>query len=247
MHTTFAQLGIPFPLYEAPIESPGDSEYAGLDTCSVCGTTVAQCFSLGVGTAVIIPCPQCGAANGLDVDDKAGAACRDCSARIEFPVSIASQPEPKVCYTCLRSGKAALSKDTEFGMISWDQAFSGVTHGLPDLRQDQFESVMTDTEHNWVGVKLPQDMMFELLRTPTCDTWQGERWLFCCRYPMTFIGEWDQEHFKHHDPQGNGEQLYRSVVEDVDADTWQFVGVGLAVYVFVCKRCGRHRAHSDSS
>jgi uncharacterized protein CbrC (UPF0167 family) len=88
--------------------------------------------------------------------------------------------------------------------------------------------------------------MFELLRTPGYGTWQGECWLFCCRYPMAFVGEWHWEQFEGRAADGNGEALYYAVVEDVPAGTYDMLGHRLSVYVFECKRCGKLRAHWDS-
>src|SRR5262249_8580338 len=155
---------------------------------------------------------------------------------------------PKTCYTCLRAGKVAITKNTEFGMVSYNQVIAGVTNGVPGLRQDQFESVVIDPDpdfpdEEWVGVRLPEEIMLELIRTPTYGSWQGECWLFCCRYPMTFVGEWNCDEFDQHSADGNGEQLFYSVVEGVPEDTWDALGVGLSAYVFECKRCGKLRAH----
>ncbi len=131
-------------------------------------------------------------------------------------------------------------------MVSWHQAFSGVTNGVPGLEQDQFEPVIIDADDNWIGVKLPEEIMFELLRTPTYGTWQGERWLFCCRYPMTYVGAWHHEQFMEHASDRNGEYLYYAVVEGIPDGTWDSLGHDLSAYVFQCKRCGRLRAHWDS-
>jgi hypothetical protein len=53
------------------------------------------------------------------------------------------------CYSCLRQGRAAITKDTELGMVSWEQAFEGVTHGIPGLAHPDFELV--PKENDWVG------------------------------------------------------------------------------------------------
>jgi len=244
--TTFTELGIPFPLHEAAVEAADDSDYAGDGTCCICGASNTPCFHLGIGTAIIIPCPSCRIDNGLRTNEKAPADCRNCGAPVPFPSTVAEKKEPKTCYGCLRDGKAALTKDTEFGMVSLDQAFTGVTNGIPGLQQDQFETVIINAEEEWAGVRLPEEIMLELIRTPTYGTWQGECWLFCCRYPMTFVGEWHHEQFDQRAPDGNGEQVYYSAVEGVPPDTWDSLGHGLNVYVFECKRCGKLRAHFDS-
>jgi uncharacterized protein CbrC (UPF0167 family) len=185
--------------------------------------------------------------NGLDVHDKQDGKCRACGAAIPFPPNVAAKKEPKTCYQCLRAGKAAITQDTEFGMVSCNEVFTGVTGGVPGLRQDQFESVVLeeDGEDSWIGVRLPTEIMQELVRTPTYGTWQGEHWIFCCRYPMTFVGEWHHEEFDKRATDGDGERLYYSV-DGVPPDSWDGLGNALSVYVFECKRCGTLKAHYDS-
>src|SRR5262245_24237830 len=117
--STFEELGIPFPLYEAPTTDCAD--FAGQGTCCICGSAGPHSFRVGVGAALIVSCPSCKTDNGLHVADKAAKECRACGGQIQFPATIAQKKEPKVCYACLRSGKVALTKDTEFGMVSWEQ------------------------------------------------------------------------------------------------------------------------------
>ena len=126
---TFADLGIPFPLFEAPTDEASD--YAGPATCRLCGAKDRHCFDLGIGDALILPCPACGTENGLDADDRADTYCRSCGSPVPFPEPLRAKKQLLACYDCLREGKAAKTKDTEFGMVSWDQAFQGVTNGVP--------------------------------------------------------------------------------------------------------------------
>ncbi len=183
---TFAELGIPFPLFEAPTSEA--SHYVGLSTCSICGVKEQHTFHLRVGCAVILRC-SCGAENGLNTSDRKDIPCRGCGDAIPVWWILGDDPID-ICYPCLRAGKGAITKDTEFGMVSWEQAFQGITHGAPGLRTDQFELVEIDPEEDWYGVRVPNQHLFELLRTPTFSSWQGERWLFCCKRPMTYVGDW---------------------------------------------------------
>lgn len=244
--TTFAALGIPFPLFEAPIESA--SEYVGVATCRICNGQARPCFRLGIGCAVFRSCPACGAENGLDSYDRAPAPCRRCGSQVPFPDLPSG--EIYVCYECLRSGRAGMTKGTEFGMVSWEQAFAGITHGGPDLQSDQFELVPIDSEDGWYGVRLPSEQMWELLRTPGYVSWQGDRWLFCCRAPMTYVGEWDHvlacPSLRGTEPErflqrvlDSGEEAGDHFLESVIRHS------GACVYVFECKACGRLRANAD--
>jgi hypothetical protein len=153
---------------EAPVEAPTTeaSDYAGIATCRLCDGKDRHCFDLGIGDALIIRCPVCGVENGLSAHDRKDVACRYCSSAFPFPESLKAQNQLLVCYECLRAGKAAMTKDAEFGMVSWDQAFEGVTHGIPRLRTDQFEIVPIDPDEDWYGVRVPNEHLWELLRTP---------------------------------------------------------------------------------
>lgn len=45
--TTFAELGIPFPLFEAPTSEASD--YVGLSSCRLCEVKSRHCFRLDIG------------------------------------------------------------------------------------------------------------------------------------------------------------------------------------------------------
>jgi uncharacterized protein CbrC (UPF0167 family) len=240
MATTFAQPGIPFPLFEAPIDQA--VEYCGEATCGICGETAQHCFCLGIGCALMLNCPECDALAGLDADDQDDAICSSCGATIAFPD--VDEEEIAVCYACLRSGKAAITKDTELGMISSDQAIEGVTHGLPGLNRSDFE--MVPDQGAWVGARLPQEVMWELLRTPTYSTIQGDRWQFCCGSPMIFIGEWSRDEFSRRAPDGDGRRFFHEIVQRAEPGLWEDeLHDTKGIYVFRCSHCGGLTAHWD--
>ena len=238
--TTFASLGIPFPLFDAPIEDASD--YRGVDSCSVCHNHHQHCFTLDIGCALMISCPRCTTINGLDAGDRESTACRQCKFIIPFPPSPGD--EIRVCYACLRAGKAALTKDTELGMISWDQAFEGITHGSPGLKRTDFELV--PGEGGWVAAKLSQDMMFELLRTPDYINIQGDRWQFCCSRPMVFVGQWNRDDFVRHAPDHDGHRFFQQIVQHIVPGLWEDkLHDDTGIYVFRCPNCQRKTAHWD--
>lgn len=240
MSETFAQLGIPFPLFEGPTEQAG--EYCGLAACSLCRAKRQHCFRLGIGCYLLFDCPKCSATNGLDAEDRADGWCRQCKTTIPFPEI--DDDEVKVCYRCLRAGKAGITKDTELGMVSWEQALDGVTHGIPGLNRPDFEMVPKDDD--WVGARLPKEMMLELLRTPTYNSIQGDRWQFCCRQAMVFVGEWSRKEFSRRAPDGDGHRLFCEVVQDIMPGLWEDKLHDITgVYVFKCGSCGKLRAHWD--
>ncbi len=101
-----------------------------------------------------------------------------------------------------------------------------------------------------MAVRLPREAMFALLRTPTYSTWQGERWLFCCRRPMTYVGNWREEDFERAAPDGDPERFFHEVIGEPMSEApglWESAATGyVSVYVFRCPACGRHRGHYDS-
>jgi uncharacterized protein CbrC (UPF0167 family) len=243
MTITFAQLGIPFPLFEAPADEA--SEYRGVAKCHLCRRDGQHCFQLDIdgGGALILPCPHCAVLNGLDAKAREACPCRACGARTSFP-DLTDGEQLLVCYTCLRQGKAAMTKDTELGMISWEQALEGVTHGIPGLSRTDFELV--PREGGWIGARLPKEMMLELLRTPTYISIQGDRWQFCCRRPMIFVGTWGNDDFARNAPDGDGRRLFDEIVRDPLPGLWDDTPHDITgIYVFRCSACQNLKSYWD--
>lgn len=233
-------MGAIFPLFEAP--PTGAIDFVPDGRCSLCGEVHAVCFELGIGSDVVLKCSSCGKENELDADDRCDGSCHACGSGIAFPPI----PEERIlcCYTCLRAGKAAITKDTVFGMISFKQVLEGLTHGVPGLKNCELET--TKTKSGWDRVRLPQEMMLELVRTPTYATIQGERWQFCCRRPMVFVGSWSRADFSAQAPDGDGQKFFNEVVQDVVPLLWEDqLHDETGVYVFRCPTCRRLTAHWD--
>jgi uncharacterized protein CbrC (UPF0167 family) len=237
---TFQDLGIPFPLFEAPASEA--HEYRGKRHCSLCRQEGVHCFELGIGAAVVVHCPVCAVETGLDANSRAGRACAACHNHLEFPHM--GRGPVLACYTCVRSGRAAMTKDTELGMIGHEEALRAVTLGVPGLDHPDFEMVPLDD--GWVGAKLPMPMMLELLRTPGYPAIQGETWLFCCKAPMVYVGEWSRRKFVEMAPDGNGRAFFDSVVQDAIDGLWEDnLGDTTGIYVFRCAACRKYQAHWD--
>jgi hypothetical protein len=244
---TFAELGIPFPLFEAPTAQASD--YVGLASCRLCGNREQHCFELGIPDTVVVSCPSCGAENALAALERANGSCRTCTSEVSFPAELKDKKQLYVCYGCLRAGRIALGKDTELGMVGWEDAFAGITHGVPGLQSKDFELVLISAEESWYGARVGCEHLFELLRTPTYSTWQGDRWLFCCRQPMIYLGGWTGLMNSPHRP-ADPRAFFESMVEFPEEwreSQWRGVDSGnTSAYVFKCKKCGRFRGHCDS-
>lgn len=244
--TTFAKLGIPFPLFEAPSDEA--SEYVGVSTCLLCNSK-RHCFRLGIGDALVLPCPKCATDAFLDADDRVDRTCGSCGTVVVFP-SIPKEKEVQVCYDCLRSGKGTINKDTEFGMVSWEQALQGITHGIPGLKTDEFERVLIDAQDEWYGVRVPKEHLFELLRTPTMNNWQDESWLFCCKQPMTYIGEWASVVKSRFDGKIDRSTFDKVFTQDASKEwLWERLSSrkmgSPCLYIYECKKCARFRSTYD--
>lgn len=243
---TFADLGIPFPLFEAPTEEASD--YAGIATCRLCGCGGRHCFELGIGDDLILPCPACGSETGLSADGRGDGHCRSCGTPVLFPQPLKAKKQVLVCYDCLRSGAAALTKDTEFGMVSWEQAVEGITQGVPGLQTEQFEMIAIEPGEDWYGARVPSEHLRELLRTPGFHSWQGERWLFCCQRPMTYLGGWRSvvEALRpDDDPSAFFDGLFAPDDEARSLGSEPFEQGNLSLYLYRCLHCGRFRANWD--
>jgi uncharacterized protein CbrC (UPF0167 family) len=248
MPPTFADLAIPFPLFEAPAEEA--PSHVGEAACSLCRQAPVHCFRLGIGADVVVACERCGAETGIDADDRA-EACRACGVRVTLPHT---DPELRACHRCLRAGRAAITHDTRFGMVSWELAVAGRTHGRPAGGLDQayvaqFETSI-DEDSGWLRAHLDPSWLLDLVRTPTYSTWQGEQWELCCRRPMVYLGRWGRDDFDRHAPDGDGHALCSRAMAADGPDPWQHLGRsasagGVSAYVFRCPACGAVRGHWD--
>src|SRR5205823_6448560 len=128
----------------APVEAT--SQYYGVTRCSLCGNPARHCFELDIGDEVVVHCERCEAQNGLDASDATDKPCRECGALVHFPAD--SDEVVAACYQCLRAGNATLGKDTVLGMVGWEQANAGITHGAPGLDHPDFEMIPIPDDEN---------------------------------------------------------------------------------------------------
>lgn len=148
------------------------------------------------------------------------------------------------CFACLRAGHAAITKDTELGMVSWEQAVEGLTHGRPGLTHADFELVSTGSD--WTRARVDQATLFEMIRTPTYSTIQGERWMFCCKRPMVFVGAWDRSDFAEQAPDRDGKTFLAEVLDGDVPGLWENqLHDETGIYVFRCGVCTSLRGHWD--
>src|SRR5262249_8151624 len=153
----------------------------------------------------IVPCPKCGVQTALSGTNVRPGNCGHCRAEVARPATWGE--DPTSCYKCLRAGRAAFAHDTVLGMVTWEQAMEGLTHGVPGLRRDDFELVPSEDDPEWMRARVPGKHLLELVRTPTYITWQGEQWQFCCGRPMIYLGELKETDFERRAPDGDGRAL----------------------------------------
>jgi uncharacterized protein CbrC (UPF0167 family) len=167
---------------------------------------------------------------------------------VPFPVPKAHGEKVTICYYCLRDGLGSITQDTEFGMVTWEYAIQGHTHGVPGLKTVEYEIVPIEPDDDWYGIKLPREHLFELIRTPRFFTWQGARWLFCCKRPMAYLGEWPSVK-KTALAQPDPYQFLDHVLKD---DENKEIAIDCAengtgsVYFFQCRSCTGIRVNWDN-
>lgn len=238
--TSFREMGIPFRLFDAPVADA--RQYMGVRHCTTCARE-GHCFNLSLNGSLVVRCGTCANEVALDARRRTGQVCGTCRTQLEFPYP--DQNNIATCYRCLVDGKAALTKDTELGMIRHEDALRGITHGIPGLNRTDFELVPLDDD-GWVGAKLPPPIMLELLRTPGYTSIQGENWLFCCGGPMIYVGRWSREKFSEMAPDRNGRNFFNQIVRDPIDGLWEDELHDKAeIYVFRCPTCLKYSANWD--
>lgn len=240
---TFAELGIPFPLFDAPAKYP--AQYFGAGECVLCYTR-GLCFRMGVGDDVLEACRHCGVVSVLSADSKAAEVpCDNC--RKPIPIN-PEYHKALVCYLCLRAGRVAIMNVTEYGMVRYVDAIVGKTHGTPSTNPPDF--AISRNEEDWIQVHVPKEWLVELTWTPTYSTTQGETWLFHCARPMVCLGDWGESDFIRHAPDGNGKALFERTVDGAESGLWDAMWAGqmrdsFAIFMFHCPVCGTYRGHWD--
>lgn len=241
--TTFLDLGIPFPLFDAPVRLA--SSYIGKERCDLCENENRHSFRLGIGDDVIASCGACSEPIAFNSHEPGPSICSSCSTVASFPIN--KSDDIHVCYECLREGHAAFTQDTEFGMVRYEDAVRGLTHGVPGLKVSGYKTVLN--EDGWSKVNVSSNVLLELVRTPSFVTWQGERWLFCCNDLMTYVGEWQQADFSRQAKDGNGQALFTQLCSGEDWTGWTWDSLGMdfpgVIYAFRCRTCETHRVYWD--
>jgi uncharacterized protein CbrC (UPF0167 family) len=239
---TFAELGMPFRLFEADVGEA--TRYLAEGACSICGA-VGPAFELGIGADLIVPCSRCWTENALDAHERVGKACRSCGVTVPFP---AVGKTIACCYACLRAGRAALTQDTELGMVRWEDAEVGLTHAMPTEATYHPDWETAIGQDGWPCAKVDRDALLELVRTPAYVSWQGERWRFCCGRIMVFIGGWPAADFAREAEGGDGMRLFLELMDDAEPEVWPRVEAGtVSTYLFRCTTCGARRGYYDST
>lgn len=237
--TTFAELGIPFPLYRGPVD--GCSDYHGPGVSSISRGASDHCFKLGIGGSLVLECSACRQVVTHDCGDSGPVSCPVCSERL-IPES---QDKILVSYEELRQGFGLIVKDTEIGMISDEQYRDGYSHGCPSAESLHGFDVIQGPK-GWYHAKLDKHDMYELLRTPKYGTWQGERWLFHQRKPMIFLGEWSGADFERNRGDKNLRDYYLDVL-DADFSDFYDRRDWVSKYVFQSVDGSVIRGHFDFS
>ena len=237
---SFAQLGIPFPLYEAAVETCSD--FIGRGECSVCARDEQWIFD--ASGELVVACSKCGRNNALTCVFKADSVCTNCAAPVVWPLARASQIT--VCYDCLRAGRVYLNHDMALGLIEWKDAERG---WIEFYRIDDLDPIIVATpvegEEMMRRYEFGRGDLVELGRTPVYSTWQSERWLFHCGHPMVYLGQPLESPESEVAPEIAA--ALREVVQSQgwDFEPWADESSRTCVYLFRCQICGGFGGHSD--
>jgi hypothetical protein len=256
--TTFADLGIDFPLFAADVSEA--TEWSPEGTCAVCGVERAG-FLIGIGDYVAVTCESCGTRTYATADGRA-EPCHHCAEpiRLEFAIE-----EEHGCWRCLRIGAWASTKDTEVGMVTPIHAAAGETHGRPYPQGAIAGTAWSENEDmgttlagwpvgppnadGWRAARVPSGVLNELVRTPGYISWQGDEWLFHCEAAMRYLGLWGKAAFTRAAQNGSPEELaYQAagIHNEAYADLANVGGEShVCVYMFDCTSCGTLRGHWD--
>jgi uncharacterized protein CbrC (UPF0167 family) len=208
----------PFPLFAAPL--PEASGYTGPGPCVVCGAEADERLRLVGGARVV--------SQGRPSDAQSTA-------------------DDAVCVPCLRAGHVAFTRDTEFGMVRFEDAVAGHTHGMPGLKSADGFPLSPADEDGWVRVEIPALVLLELVRTPGYETWQGENWLFCCGSAMVYIGQWTRDDVFRHVP-GDPAAAFVAIFDGAEPWMWDTLeNLHIGFHAFRCRSCDRVRGHMDMS
>ncbi|MBN1917031.1 MAG: CbrC family protein [Verrucomicrobia bacterium] len=254
--TTSAEPGTLFPLFEAPLDEAARFNPEG--HCSICLYLPKPTLRLGAGAGVVVRCRACGTTHALDADVQEHTPCRACGHTVKFPrleelwdfIGPTRKQTVVTCFDCLRRGRTAITKLTEYGVVTWESAIEGLIDWVPEGTQCPMRVVrLGGGQVARLGALVPGRALFDLVCTPMYRSWTTPVWLFCCGTPMAYIGAWSKHHFERLAP-GDGEALFANALNDtrpgIAGALWHYgFGYDPRVYVFRCRQCGRLRANWD--
>lgn len=217
--TTFDDLGIPFPLYKAPVETC--ASYVGERICVVSGEARRHCFQ--ADGWFLRTCPSCGLETVHDLF-YGRSNCYECKEPLPEPA------ETCVSYEELRAGRAGFGRDTVYGLVTRRELETGWCDGYSGR---SYPGVETRTsESGRLQIRVPTQELVQLSSTPDYLAIQGACWRFSETRPLVYVGVWKQEDFAKNAPQGmTGRDFFLDILEDADPRLWESFG-WIEVHVF---------------
>ena len=119
--TTFADLGMPFPLFQADFDIA--VEWARATTCGFCATAVEHGFLVGEHQSfpsentnkLVVPCAACGARNRFPVAAPKVQKVCGCGSKLAFPKRRGKKLF--ACYPCIQAGRVEFGHDRAPGDV----------------------------------------------------------------------------------------------------------------------------------
>ena len=131
-----------------------------------------------------------------------------------------------------------------------DGAFFDRNDGVMSICLDCFDKRKVNvTIPNYIANKVNNNRkqkVNELGFCPPVPWIQNNDWPVCCDDFMVYIGEWEQEDFCAHSPNGDGMSILKELLIDELKDNvesyealWDDLGYETAAFVFKCPSCGK--------
>lgn len=254
MRDELADFGMPFTLFKGPAAFLSDMKNDA--ACSLCQARRRLVFALSQNDHILEPCGRCGASVALRLgwpdENPEPSVCERCSFHCDWPTG-RPRDTLAVCYECLRGGRAGIAHETEVGDVDLGHALHGLTSGASEeiARREGLETTVLKTYDDGsqsIGMRIPRDLLLEMVRTPRHEALQREYWPYHCKGFMAFLGRWGQEDFENQSP-GSGREWFgeHMSADDPWEEMWEWLvgDVGWS-YVYQCQSCGRHRVYVDS-
>ncbi|MCM8536264.1 MAG: CbrC family protein [Lentisphaeraceae bacterium] len=214
---------------------------------------------------------------GCDDEDDC-EICKFCGTKSQYIYEIEeSDDEEFGCIDCLINKKFTIPKSTEIGDIDENGNFYKLQEAtetkiegldLENITESQINDYINSRSFSTKILQTPdgyrKEQIQEIIRTPNVTCFQDLDHPVHCKDFMKYIGRWAQEDFHKNATDGDGEKLWKQMIEEDMNHLWEetekeieYYGTewpqyetsnwahGSCVYVFECTKCKSKICHWD--